>query len=246
MVQTLSSTCAIAIMAKTPQAGRSKTRLCPPLTYEDAAKLSAAFLRDTSDNLAMSAKHAAIIPYAAYAPAGSEEALHHHLAPGTRLILADGTPQMPSDINGFGRCLLHAIQGMLAEGHEAACVLSSDGPTLPTQLLIETAAALLGQDDKAVLGPAADGGYYLLGLKKAHAHMFADIDWSTERVADQTRARARELGLPLYELATWNDADDAASLSMLLDDRSGYPAPHTRKLADQMQLSSLLKIGVVV
>ena len=71
---------------------------------------------------------------------------------------------MPAGVEGFGRCLLHALQGMLAEGHAAACVLSSDGPTLPTERLVEAASLLLAPGCRAVLGPAEDGGYYLLGI----------------------------------------------------------------------------------
>ena len=72
----------------------------------------------------------------------------------------------------------------------AACVLSSDIPTLPARLLVEAARHLLAPGDRAVLGPCPDGGYYLLGLKAAHAEMFSDIAWSTEVVAAATRERA--------------------------------------------------------
>ena len=222
------STCAIGVMAKAPQAGRSKTRLCPPLTPLQAAEMSAAFLRDTTENMASAALHAPIVPYAAYAPTGGESLLRSCMAEGTKLLLADGSTPMPDGVNGFGRCLLHAIQGMLGFGHAAACVLSSDSPTVPTAFLIQAARLLLAPGDRAVLGPAADGGYYLLGLKTAHAAMFRGIAWSTDTVADTTRARARELGLDLVELEPWYDVDDAASLNVLLRDSAGYAAPATR------------------
>jgi glycosyltransferase A (GT-A) superfamily protein (DUF2064 family) len=234
-------TCAIGVMAKAPQAGRSKTRLCPPLHPEEAAALSAAFLRDTTDNLAVAARSAAIMPYAAYAPVGSEAMVAAHLAEGTRLLLADGSPPMPDDVIGFGRCLLHAIQGMLGEGHRAACVLSSDSPTLPTRLLIQAAELLLAPGDRAVLGAADDGGYYLLGLKAVHAAMFADIAWSTGSVADATRARAQSIGLELVEIAPWYDVDDAASLEMLLADTEGYDAPCSMAVVDRLGLRSRLQ-----
>ncbi len=131
-----------------------------------------------------------------------------HVGARTGLVLADGTPPMPAGVQGFGRCLLHAIRGMLARGHAAACVLSSDSPTLPTRRLIEAAEQLLAPGDRAVLGASDDGGYYLLGLKAAHAEMFADIAWSTDSVAAATRARARAIGLPLVELDPWYDVDD--------------------------------------
>jgi rSAM/selenodomain-associated transferase 1 len=232
--------CAIGVMAKAPQPGRSKTRLCPPLLPEQAATLSAAFLRDTTENMAEAARSAPIACYAAYAPLGTEALLHQHLAAGTRLVPADGSPPMPDRVQGFGRCLLHAIQGMLDDGHAAACVLSSDSPTLPTALLARAAELLAAPGDRTVFCPSDDGGYYLLGLKSAHAALFADINWSTEQVAAQTRARAREIGLEMIELPNWYDVDDLASLSLLLRETGGYPAPATNAAIDHLGLRRLL------
>lgn len=237
--------CAIAVMAKTPQPGRSKTRLAPPLSLEQAAAMSAAFLHDTTANLALAAQDSAITPYVAYAPAGLEALLRQHIVPTTRLILADGTPDMPPNIQGFGRCLLHAIQALLDAGHPAACVLNSDGPTLPTAILRHTADLLAQPGDRAVLGPAEDGGYYLLGLKQPHHELFSDIAWSTSDVADQTRARARAAGLDLIELPVWYDVDDRASLARLLTaldtpSPEPFPAPATRAAVERFQLRELL------
>jgi rSAM/selenodomain-associated transferase 1 len=231
--------CAIGVMAKAPQAGRSKTRLCPPLTPAQAAEMSAAFLRDTTENMAAAAGNAPIAPYAAYAPLGTETLLQACLADGTALLLADGSPPMPEGVAGFGRCLLHAIQGMLDAGHTAACVLSSDSPTIPTDFLVQAATLLLAPGDRAVLGPADDGGYYFLGLKAAHAELFRDIAWSTETVAETTRTRAREIGLDLIELEPWYDVDDAASLGVLLRESAGYAAPVTRAAIARLGLRDL-------
>jgi rSAM/selenodomain-associated transferase 1 len=211
------ATCAIAVMAKAPQPGRSKTRLTPPLQPEQAAALSAAFLRDVTENIAAAGQRAKIDGYIAYAPLGLEALFDGHLAAGTGLVLADGSPDMPAAVKGFGRCLLHAVRALLADGYESACVLNSDSPTLPTSLLERTANLLAQPGDRAVLGPAEDGGYYILGVKAAHAHLFEDIAWSTESVAADTRLRARALGLELVELPTWYDVDDAASFHRLLD-----------------------------
>ncbi len=212
--------CAIAVMAKAPQPGRSKTRLMPRLSPDQAAELSAAFLRDITENIAAAARTQPIDSFIAYAPAGSEALFDGHLALGTGLILADGTPPMPADVTDFGRCLLHAIDSLLGEGYSSAVVLNSDSPTLPTEYLTRTAALLAAPGDRAVLGPADDGGYYLLGLKQSHAHMFADITWSSENVAAQTSDRAAELGLELVALPTWYDVDDAAALDRLIEELS--------------------------
>lgn len=245
------SFCAMAVMAKAPQPGRSKTRLTPPLAPEQAAALSAAFLRDITENIAAASQTMPIVGWTAYAPAGSEHLFDGHLAAGTRLVLADGSPAMPPQVQAFGRCLLHAIKGLLvARGYGSACVVNSDGPTLPTHYLAEAARLLAQPGDRAVLGPADDGGYYLLGLKQAHAHMFADISWSTNAVAEQTIARAKEIGLELVTLPSWYDVDDADSLDRLVDDlvshrtaSAPFAAPATRTCLQRLGLLASEPVG---
>jgi len=233
-------TCGIAVMAKASAPGRAKTRLVPPLTFDEAAELNTAFLKDVTDNIALAASRAApgasIAGYAAYGPPGSEDFFHQHF-PAVGLI----TAWLPN----FGACLLHTIEELLARGHQAAVVLNSDSPTLPTALLNETAELLARPGDRAVLGPSNDGGYYLLGLKAAHRRVFEDIAWSTERVAEQTRERAREIGLKLHELPTWYDVDDIESLRQLdreiggsdppcVDDYKPHQARHTAALLERL------------
>jgi glycosyltransferase A (GT-A) superfamily protein (DUF2064 family) len=75
-----------------------------------------------------------------------------------------------------------------------------------------------------VLGPADDGGYYLLGMSAPHTHLFEDIAWSTDTVAEQTRARARALGVDLVELAPWYDVDDRDALLRLIEQVSAPAA----------------------
>jgi glycosyltransferase A (GT-A) superfamily protein (DUF2064 family) len=160
--------CAIAIMAKAPQPGRSKTRLMPCVSPAEAAALSAAFLRDVTGNVQAAGRAASITGFVAYAPAGCAALFNGMLAPGTGLLLADGATECPADVQGFGRCLLHAVQTLLADGHASVCVLNADSPTLPTAYLREAAAALAAPGDRVVLGPAEDGGYYLLGMEHRH------------------------------------------------------------------------------
>ena len=244
--------CAIGVMAKAPQPGLAKTRLCPPLQPAQAADLSAAFLRDITENIALAARTAPIHGCIAYAPAGAEAWFAGHLAEGTSLVLADGSPPMPPDVQGFGRCLLHAAQAILASGIGAVCLLNSDSPTLPTALLVRAAQALLAPGERVVLGPAEDGGYYLIGMKQAHAHLFADIAWSTNDVAAATRTRAASLGIELVTLATWYDVDDAVSLARLAAEAAGgapqsglqpYAAPVTRECLGRFGLIGRLGIA---
>jgi hypothetical protein len=102
-----------------------------------------------------------------------------------------------------------------------------------------------------VIGPADDGGYYVLGLKTAHARLFDAIDWSTERVFAQTLDRAQEIGLQVDVLPAWYDVDDADGLRRLRqdifapvrgdDDRlAPSPARHTRALLTQMDQAGAL------
>jgi len=147
----LSGRVAIAVMAKTPRAGRSKTRLCPPLDPDQAARMAAAFLRDVTDNIANAAAELPIDGWVAYAPAGDEHLFDGMLAPGTQLLLADGVGEDASDVVGFGRCLLQATRKLLDMGYAGACVLNADSPTLPTAHLTDLADKLLGGTD-AVLG----------------------------------------------------------------------------------------------
>jgi rSAM/selenodomain-associated transferase 1 len=231
-------------MAKTPRPGSSKTRLCPPLRPDQAAQLSEGFHRDMFGNIARAAWQAPIAGYAAYAPAGTKAAMKALMPRGMGLVLADGTPPMPKDVWGFGRCLLHAIEGLFALGHPAACVLNSDSPTLPTACLVRAAQILMESGDRVVLGPAEDGGYYLLGMREVHAALFADIAWSTDTVAQSTRHRAAELGLEVVELPVWYDVDDAASLlRLMLEIGAGapgaYPAPATQDALRRFGLAAL-------
>jgi rSAM/selenodomain-associated transferase 1 len=238
-IRASNGSCAIGVMAKTPRPSYSKTRLCPPLRPEQAAALSAAFLRDTTANIAQAALSVPVAGYAAYAPSGTEEALLPHLAQGTVCVVADGSAPVPLGVEGFGRCLLHAIQQMFAAGHAAACVLSSDTPTLPTQFLVTAVKALLsGNHRRVVLGACDDGGYYLLGMRLPHARLFAEIAWSTNSVAATTRARAAELGLDLVELPPWYDIDDAAALERLVRESEGYDPQWTRRAVRTLGLEA--------
>jgi uncharacterized protein len=245
--------CAIGVMAKAPRPGLAKTRLCPPLHPAQAAELSAAFLLDTTENIALAARHAPIHGCIAYAPAGTEAWFAGHVADGTGLVLADGSPPMPPDVQGFGRCLLHAAQALLGSGFGAACLVNSDSPTLPTALLARAANALLAPGERVVLGPADDGGYYLLGMKQPYAHLFADIAWSTSEVAAATRERATSLGLEVITLPFWYDVDDADSLTRLLAEAAAdtppaadlepYAAPATRECIERIGPGTRLSIA---
>jgi len=237
--------CAIAVMAKAPRAGKVKTRLTPLLTPDEAMAMSGAFLQDITANLALAAQDAPIARFIAFAPAGTEALFDGLLAPGTGLVLADGSIPAPAGVAGFGCSLLHAAQALFDQGHGAVCLLNSDSPTLPTAVLCQAATALMAPGERVVLGPAEDGGYYLIGMKQPHARLFADVTWSTDAVCAQTEDRIRDLGLDVVKLPTWYDVDDRMALARLMEDKATnpqpFPAPATRRLVAALGLAARLR-----
>jgi len=229
--------CALTIMAKAPVAGQVKTRLSPPLTPEQAAGLNACFLKDTVANLEEAASVTAAKWVVSYTPAGEEVAFEGILPPGALLLRQRGT--------GFGERLLRTTTDLFACGFSSVCLIDSDSPTVPTSAFVRAVKELSGSDDRVVIGASDDGGYYLIGLNREHAALFHNISWSTSVVTQQTRQRAKHLGVPVTSLPTWYDVDEAESLNRLgrelLSRRvdlshssSAYPAPYTRAYLRQI------------
>ena len=204
----LRSTCAFAVMAKASIAGKTKTRLVPPLTEDEAAKLNTVFLRDAADNILSAAMFASIRGWMAFSPAGAESFFRTHLPESIGLI--------ESVAPTLGECLHNVASALLRAGHGAVCLVNSDSPTLPVGYLVTAATALAAPGDRIVLGPSTDGGYYLIGMKRPHPGLFDDISWSTDQVLSQTLARAADLGLPVVSLPAWYDVDDAVTLQTLI------------------------------
>jgi rSAM/selenodomain-associated transferase 1 len=222
---------AFAVMVKAPRCGEVKTRLVPPLRAEEASLLSGCFVQDILENLLAVSESLPVDCYAAYSPPGSEALFRDFLPQQIRML--------PPRSTGLAESLPDAIEDLIAAGYEGACLVNADSPTLPTSLLVAAITSLRAPGDRVVLGPATDGGYYLIGLKHPHRHLFHDIAWSTERVYRQTAERAAGIGLELVTLPAWYDVDDAASLGWLcrelFDGRrpppcilQGYGAPRTR------------------
>ena len=229
--------CAVAIMAKASVAGTVKTRLVPPLTYEEAAELNTCCLRDVASNIVAAAAWVPIQGFAAYHPPGCERFFDDLLPDGFRLL----PPKEPT----IGRSLFHAAQDLFAAGYPSVCLVNADSPTLPTEVLVEAVRLLREPGDRVVLGPAADGGYYLIGLKRFHRRLFEGIDWSTERVYRQTLVRAGEVGVPVASLPEWYDVDNEETLEVLAREirlgpaapspyRGGFPAPSTTAFLEQL------------
>jgi uncharacterized protein len=220
-----SASCGIAVMAKSSVPGLTKTRLVPPLTYDEAAAFNTAFLQDVAANIGAASRMADIKGYMAFGPPGSEKFFRENL--GAEIGLTE--VWLPD----FGDCLFTAIDRML-DLYGTAVVLNSDSPTLPTAILVETARVLALPGDRAVIGPSTDGGYYLLGLKERHRSLFEGISWSTEHVMRQTLQRAGELDIDMHALPPWYDVDDRQSLKLLraeLFDGLSFSTTHDRHAA---------------
>lgn len=238
----LESICALAVMAKAPRAGKVKTRLQPPLTAEEAAALNICFLRDTAENIDTVAREGLAAGLICYTPVGDEAAFGGLLPEGFALIAQRG--------DEFGERLLCATEDILGIGFGAVCLIDSDSPTLPTSALRGAVTALALPGDRIVAGPSDDGGYYLIGMKRAESHVFERISWSTGSVYAQTVERAREAAIELVELQKWYDVDDAVTLAvlereLLMEERppfaasDGFDARWTRNfLAEKLRLAN--------
>ncbi len=200
--------CALAIMTKVPRAGRVKTRLSPPLTPAEAAALNICFLRDTAAAIAQAGEGAQGV--ACYTPVGEEEA-YREMFPADFQLIAQRE-------GSFGERLIAATRDLFSVGFAAVCLIDSDSPTVPARAYAEAVEILLQPNDKVVLGPSDDGGYYLIGMKQVHQKLFLGIDWSTERVLTQTRKQADEAGLKIHLLPTGYDVDDQTTLRRLQDE----------------------------
>jgi len=201
------SLCALAVMTKAPQAGQVKTRLVPPLTPEEAAELNKCFLRDTAAAISTAAAYDNACGVAVYTPVGAESAYSDILPADFSLLAQRG--------DGFGERLFFATEDLFKCGFESVCLIDSDSPTVPAKNFERAVKLLASPGERIVLGPSDDGGYYLIGLNKPHRRVFEEIDWSTERVLEQTIQRTTAIGLEVKLLPAGYDIDDGESLRRL-------------------------------
>lgn len=204
---------AIAMVCKTPGIGGGKSRLRPLLGAERVAQLSACFIRDVAAALEAVPGPLGRDLFALFSPAGSEPALRPLLPLPWTLIMRQEA--------SVGAVLDMSMTAFFAAGHDCAILVNADSPTLPTAIVVEAIAALRAPGDRVVLGPALDGGYYLVGLKRPHPRLFQDIGWSTPAVLACTLDRAREIGLPVTLLPPWYDVDEPQDFRMLQEDLAG-------------------------
>jgi rSAM/selenodomain-associated transferase 1 len=206
-------------MAKAPLAGQVKTRLCPPLTPDEAAGLYRCFLLDKIQQVRALERACPVI---AYAPPDRGE-IFEALAPDLSRL-----PQQGPDL---GVRLTRVLEHLLASGHQAAVAIDSDTPNLPVDLL-QQAVDRRPMGAGRRLGPTEDGGYYLIGMRAPQPELFSAMPWSTPDVLPETLHRAQRRSLRLLQLPPWYDVDTPDDLGRLRADlvrAEARVAPHTRQ-----------------
>lgn len=209
---------ALVVIAKAPAPGRSKTRLCPPCAPEQAAALAEAALRDTLAAVAATPARRRIL-----ALDGEPDGW---LPPGFELHAQRGT--------GLGDRLGHALAG--ADG--PALVVGMDTPQLSPALLRHAAGRLTDPGVDAVLGPALDGGYWTIGLRRPDPAAFDGVPMSSPGTCAAQRRRLNQLGLRTAGLPRLRDVDTIADAALVAGED-----PDTRFAAAFRRLESVLASG---
>jgi rSAM/selenodomain-associated transferase 1 len=187
----------LGIFAKEPVAGAVKTRLAAETSPAFAAAVAEAFLTDTLARMQPLPVRKTIV----YAPA--DAAFRARVAP----YEMESQPQSDGDL---GARLAHFFESRFVAGDGPIVVIGTDSPTMPVEFLTQAFELLRSAD--VVLGPATDGGYYLIGLSRHQPELFRGIAWSGPTVLTETVARVRgELAL----LPPWYDVDTLGDWRML-------------------------------
>ncbi len=223
----------VAVMARSPSRGRApKTRLAGVVPDErDRRRLYAAFLADVVS--ACRTVEAATLRVA-YTPDGGP----HGFAPAG-VAPDELMPQRGADLGERERAIFEDLFG---DGFSPVVVMGSDLPGLPPARIREALARLAAGPDAVVLGPSADGGYYLIGLARPRAgdptpDLFTGIRWSSPWTRADTVAAAETRGLRVELLDSWRDVDDAADLAALRTALAGggaHRAPATAAVLDEL------------
>lgn len=200
----------VLVFAKAPAPGRVKTRLTPPFSPEQAAALYRAFAADSLSAAEGTLGARAVV---AYEP--------HEDWPDPSWLRQPAPEWFPQAGADLGARLAAATGKAFVDGADRVVVIGSDSPQLSPQRIEEAFGALAAAP--LVLGPARDGGYYLVGLREPAPSLFDDIPWSGPQVLMATLARAAELHWPVHLLDELEDVDDAGALARMLESVKGTP-----------------------
>lgn len=199
----LSAMNVLGMFVKQPLAGHVKTRLAAELGKEGASALYAAFVADLAERLRAIGDRRLLC----FAP--DDDAARQYF----RNLAGDDYELWPQPETLLGERMHRFFDECFDASAERVVVIGSDSPTLPAGLLVE-AFHLLAEND-CVLGPASDGGYYLIGLSRRCRPLFDNVDWSSPRVLDQTVSRIEQTDAKLAVLTPWYDVDTADDLHLL-------------------------------
>jgi len=213
----------LLVVAKQPTPGQTKTRLCPPLTHDQAASLYECFLRDTLDTMRNVHDVQCVI---GFHPVEAND-YFKRLAPDMKLACQYG--------DSLGERLDHLLTEALSSGSQRVVVMDSDSPNLPADYISQAFEQLMNAD--VVIGPTRDGGYYLIGMKQPQPHLLRQVEMSTPNVLADTLALAQATGLNVSLLPAWYDIDTVADLHQFEDElgKNGS-ASATGRWLSQMRL----------
>ena len=200
----------LLIFSKYPLAGKAKTRLIPALGAEIAAQLHRQ-LAEAAISTARSWKQISLEKV--------NRITVHYTGAGEKDFcswLGSDLDYQEQPTGDLGQRMGAAFESAFKCGIEHVIGIGTDVPTL-TATIIQQADKNL-EDHDLVLGPAADGGYYLIGMNSFHPELFADIEWETERVYGQTLEICTRLGLKIAELPVLHDIDRPEDLGVLRND----------------------------
>ncbi|HEX2227952.1 MAG TPA: TIGR04282 family arsenosugar biosynthesis glycosyltransferase [Candidatus Binatia bacterium] len=194
---------ALVVMTKAPRPGESKTRLVPPLTYEEAAALAEALLIDQLNHLT---KLAGADVFVAFTPQNAA-AFFRALVPARFCCF-------PQEGDDLGERMRQAFHYLLTRGFKRVLLIGSDLPPLPLETL-HAAYASLSAGRNIVLGPTTDGGYYLIGMSRLFVDVFTGIHWSRPDVLARTLEKISRAKLSYELLPVCQDIDTPEDLAHL-------------------------------
>ncbi len=192
------------LLLKYPEAGKVKTRLAKDIGFHEAAAAYKLIAEKVFRNTLPSRGEYERIIY--YSPGHLKERFETWL-PGERLIRQRGEE--------IGEIMDDALKSLFDIGASKAVIAGADVPDLDKDI-VEQAFKEIDQVD-IVIGPATDGGYYLIGMKSRRPEMFRDISWSTGRVLKETVSVIEKLGLTYKTTVTLSDVDTVEDLLRVKD-----------------------------
>lgn len=222
-----STTAAVVVFAKAPIVGEVKTRLCPPLTPDEAASLHGSLVMDMLERCQAVKGCDRIL-------AGSPDRTHPFFKAMEGRFKVKLWEQVGEDL---GARMARTFQDGLESSYHSLMIVGTDIPGITSQMMTQALTALTEHD--LVLGPTVDGGYYLIGLRKHVPELFQGIPWSTDQVYARTEQKAKALGLSLKILPTLRDIDTIEDLQAVTRDMN-LPGPN---LVSQRTKNVLLELS---